>query len=79
VDKSLKNNEVIKLGMKRGGKYEAAWQRVVLNWGSKKDINQLTGASDGLIAQMRRVKAAALDRPFEVGGMEPFPGHCALA
>jgi hypothetical protein len=55
VDEGVKRNEVIKLEMRRGDRYEAAWQRVVLGWGSKRQIRLITGVSDGLIAMMRRV------------------------
>jgi hypothetical protein len=58
VNESVRLNEVIKLEMGRGDRYEAAWQRVVLGWGSKREINRLTGVSDGLIAMMRRVVEA---------------------
>jgi len=58
VNESLRLNEIIKLEMSRGDRYEAAWQRVVLGWGSKSDIRNLTGVSDGLIAMMRRVVKA---------------------
>jgi hypothetical protein len=44
--------------MGRGDRWEAAWQRVVLEWGSKSEIVRLTGVSDGLVAQMRRVVEA---------------------
>jgi hypothetical protein len=55
VDESVKRNEVIKLEMRRGDRWEAAWHRVVLSWGSKRQIRLITGASDGLIGMMRRV------------------------
>jgi hypothetical protein len=58
VDESVRRNDVVKLEMRRSDQWEAAWQRVVLGWGSKKQICRLTGASDGLVAQMRRVVAA---------------------
>jgi hypothetical protein len=58
VDESVRLNDVVKLEMRRGDKYEAAWQRVVLGWGSKKQIRGVTGVSDGLIGMMRRVVAA---------------------
>ena len=44
--------------MRRGDKYEAAWQRVVLDWGSKREIREVTGVSDRLIGNMRAVVAA---------------------
>ena len=54
----MRLNETIKLEMRRGDRYEAAWQRVVLEWGSKREITLLTGVSDGLVAMMRRVVKA---------------------
>lgn len=58
VDESLRRNEVVKLEMKPEDRFESAWQRVVLEWGSKRDIKRLTGVSDGLIGEMRRIKTA---------------------
>jgi hypothetical protein len=58
VDESVRLNDVVKLEMRRGDRYEAAWQRIVLGWGSKSEIHRLTGVSDGLIAMMRRVVEA---------------------
>jgi phage terminase large subunit-like protein len=55
VTESVRLNDVIKLEMGRADRYEAAWQRVVLEWGSKSEIRRVTGVSDGLIAMMRRV------------------------
>lgn len=58
VDESVRRNDVAKLEMRRGDKYEAAWQRVVLEWGSKSQIAKLTGTSETLVANMRRVVEA---------------------
>jgi ParB/Sulfiredoxin domain len=58
VNESVRRNDVAKLEMRRGDKYEAAWQRVVLDWGSKKEIVNITGVSGGLVAAMRRVVKA---------------------
>jgi hypothetical protein len=55
LDESVRRNDEVKLEMRLGDKYEAAWQRVVLGWGSKKQIKEITGVSEGLIAEMRRV------------------------
>src|SRR5262249_27684732 len=55
VDESVRRNDEIKLEMRIGDKFEAAWQRVVLGWGSKREIKEVTGVSDGLIGMMRRV------------------------
>ena len=42
--------------MRRGDKYEAAWQRTVLNWGSIREIAKLEqGTSSRLVAYMRAV------------------------
>lgn len=65
VDESVKRNDITKLEMSRGDRYEAAWQRVVLGIGSKRDIMRLTHVSEGLIAEMRRVaKAHARNNEF---------------
>ena len=58
VDEAVKRNDIVKLEMRRGDKYEAAWQRVVLDWGSKREIREVTGVSDRLIGNMRAVVAA---------------------
>ena len=58
VDESVRLNDVAKLEIGRGDRYEAAWQRVVLGRGSKSEIRRLTGVSDGLIGMMRRVVQA---------------------
>jgi hypothetical protein len=55
VDESVRRNDIAKLEIRRGDKYEAAWQRVVLGWGSKREIRLITGVSDGLVGMMRRV------------------------
>src|SRR5262249_36340368 len=57
-DESVRRNDVTKLEMSTGDRYEAAWQRVVLGIGSKSAIVRLTGVSDGLVADMRRVAKA---------------------
>lgn len=54
VDESLRRNEIIHLPVQQGDKHEDAWKRVLLGWGSKKDIVTLTGTSDGIVARMRR-------------------------
>jgi hypothetical protein len=56
VDESYRRNEIIKLEIPREDKYEEAWKRVVLGWGSKADIVKLCGVSGTLVSQMRRVK-----------------------
>ena len=55
VDESIRRNDIAKLEMRPGDRYEAAWQRVVMGWGSKREIAHITNVSDGLIAEMRRV------------------------
>jgi ParB-like nuclease domain len=54
ADESLRRNEKIHLDVQQGDKWEEAWKRVLLGWGSKKDIVTLTGSSDGTVAKMRR-------------------------
>jgi len=58
VDESIRRNDIDKLEMRPGDRYEAAWQRTVLGWGSKSEVVRLTNVSDGLVGEMRRVVAA---------------------
>ncbi|MBR0971875.1 ParB/RepB/Spo0J family partition protein [Bradyrhizobium japonicum] len=61
MDAALLRNEKIHLPVEQADKSEAAWTRTLLDWNgkgwnsSKADIVKLTGASDGTVAQMRRV------------------------
>ena len=55
VDESLRRNEVIKLPINQADRFEEAWRRTLNGWGSKRDVVQLTGVSDGMVAMMRRV------------------------
>lgn len=54
TDESLRRNEIIHLEVQQGDKWEDAWKRVLLGWGSKQEIVKLTGTSDGIVARMRR-------------------------
>jgi hypothetical protein len=54
ADESLRRNEIIHLDVQQGDKWEEAWKRVLLGWGSKSEIVKLTGTSDGTVAKMRR-------------------------
>jgi hypothetical protein len=45
VDESVRRNDFVKLEMRRGDKYEGAWQRVVLGWGSKKKIREVLASA----------------------------------
>jgi ParB-like nuclease domain len=56
VDESVARNEVYKLPMGHADRFEAAWKRVLLDWGSKADIVALCGVGEGTVAMMRRVK-----------------------
>lgn len=56
VDEGVRRNTVVKLDMGLASRQEAAWQRVVLGWGSKKQIIETTNVSDGVVAMMRRVE-----------------------
>jgi hypothetical protein len=42
----------------KADKFEQAWIRVILEGDSKREIVKATGESDGMVAHMRRVKAA---------------------
>jgi ParB-like nuclease domain len=54
-DVSFLKNEVAKLAMQQSDRFEEAWRRVVMGQGSKREIVRITGASDGMVAMMRRV------------------------
>jgi hypothetical protein len=56
-DASMGRNDVVKLEVPMPDRFENAWKRVVLGWGSKADIVKLCSVGDGTIAKMRRVKA----------------------
>lgn len=58
TDEGLRRNEVVKLEIPRGDRFEEAWKRVLNGWGSKRDIVQTCGVSDGSVALMRRVMTA---------------------
>ncbi|MCK1518626.1 ParB-like nuclease domain-containing protein [Bradyrhizobium sp. 190] len=57
-DAGLLKNEVAKLPMQQSDRFEEAWKRVVMQQGSKREIVRITGASDGMVALMRRVVAS---------------------
>jgi ParB-like nuclease family protein len=52
VDESVRRNDEVKLEMRLGDKYEAAWQRVVLGWGSKKQIREVRQLTDVLASDL---------------------------
>jgi ParB-like chromosome segregation protein Spo0J len=56
LDHALLSGEVVKLDIADRDRYEAAWQRVVLGWGSKRDIARITVVSERLVGNMRAVK-----------------------
>lgn len=55
ADESLRRNELIKLPISHGDKQEEAWRRTLNGWGSKSEVVQLTGVSEGIVALMRRI------------------------
>jgi hypothetical protein len=55
TDESLRRNEIIKLAINHADKQEEAWRRTLNGWGSKRELIELTGVSEGIIAMMRRV------------------------
>jgi hypothetical protein len=55
ANESLKRNEVIKLPVNQSDRFEEAWRRTVNGWGSKREVVELTGTSEGVVAMMRRV------------------------
>ena len=56
VDESVRRNAKISLEIAQADRFEAAWKRVLLSWGSKAQIVKLCGVSEGVVAMMRRVK-----------------------
>jgi hypothetical protein len=50
-------NNIVKLNVPREDRYENAWKLTVLGWGSKREVRETCGVSDGTIGNMRRVKA----------------------
>lgn len=62
IDEGARENKKIKLEMAQSDKFEQAWIRVVLEWGSKQAIIKATGVSDGMVALMRRVKTSCEEK-----------------
>jgi hypothetical protein len=60
---SLRANTAIKLEIPPTDRFENAWKRVLIGRDSKKEIKELCGVSDGMIAKMRRVQKAFTDGP----------------
>jgi hypothetical protein len=56
LDHAVVSNEVVKLEIPDGDRFEVAWQRVVLGWGSKADIARIADVSERLVGNMRVVK-----------------------
>jgi ParB-like nuclease domain len=57
LDHAVTTNEVVKLEIPDADRFEVAWQRVVLGWGSKADIARIADVSERLGGNMRVVKA----------------------
>jgi hypothetical protein len=55
MDESLLKNEVTKLPVRQGDRFEEAWRRTVMKRGSKAQVVAITGVSDGTVALMRRI------------------------
>ncbi|MBW5435666.1 hypothetical protein FXB41_12990 [Bradyrhizobium canariense] len=53
LDHAVTSNEVIKLAIPDRDRYELAWQRVVLGWGSKAEIARFAMVSERLVGNMR--------------------------
>jgi ParB-like nuclease domain len=62
ADEAIRRNRTVKLEVPKEDRQEQAWKRVLLGWGSKREIQRLCGVSEGMVAMMRRVKRAASDR-----------------
>jgi hypothetical protein len=57
LDHAITSNLVVKLDIPDQDRYEAAWQRVVLGWGSKPEIARRAVVSERLVGNMRAIKA----------------------
>ena len=66
MDESLLKNEVIKLPINQGDRFEEAWRRTLMGRGSKSQVVAITGVSDGTVALMRRI--------FKSYQMQDLPG-----
>jgi len=55
MDESLLKNEVAKLPVNQGDRFEEAWRRTLMRRGSKSQVVAITGVSDGTVALMRRI------------------------
>jgi hypothetical protein len=55
MDEALLKNEVAKLPINQGDRFEEAWRRTVMRRGSKSQVVAITGVSDGTVALMRRI------------------------
>jgi len=58
VDASMSLNRKDRLNVTQKDRLEAAWKRVVLEFGSKAEIVKLCGVGEGSVSHMRRLKAA---------------------
>jgi hypothetical protein len=67
VDESMARNKKDRLNVPQADRLEQAWKRVLLGWGSKKQIVQLFNVGDGTVALMRRVLERWRDRHSKLG------------
>jgi hypothetical protein len=67
VEKASKRNSKDKLPMSSTDKMEAAWRLDVLGEFSKREVMEATGASDGSLGSIRRVK-----RALQKKGLDPL-------
>ncbi len=67
VDESMARNGKDRLNVPQADRREQAWKRVLLEWGSKKQIVQLCGVGDGTVALMRRVLECWRDQRSNLG------------
>jgi ParB-like chromosome segregation protein Spo0J len=67
VDESMLRNGKDRLNVPPADRREQAWKRVLLEWGSKKQIKQTCGVSDGTVALMRRVFECWRDQRSKLG------------
>jgi hypothetical protein len=67
VDESMARNKKDRLNVPQADRLEQAWKRVLLEWGSKKEICLLYGVGDGTVALMRRVLERWRDQHSTLG------------
>lgn len=68
-------NSKTKLAMTQRDRSQAAWRLTVAGQHSKRDVCEATGASDGLVAEMRRVRKTLIEMDAEPGDHAWIPAR----